>query len=279
VIGLDLADLVVIAGRALGIGAEGALESIDVPAAREALAEAGRAEAALAQAARVAARGPGAGAVTAWRADSAEATRAADRAGSGQAADCAEAAAAAAGVALMRALLVHRPFPRDGMRVAAIAGLQFLAVNGWRAELEPPEAAAVVIEALASGRLSPDAATDWLAARLRPQPVPVFVSEPAFVPEPAAASAFVSEPAATSAAAGRRARAALRMPGVRRPVRGAGARPGRRLISALIAVGLGSLAMLATACAASTSNDAPGPAYHVTSPRSPSASCPPAQCW
>ena len=32
------------------------------------------------------------------------------------------------------------------------AGLQFLALNGWRADLDPPEAAIVVIEGLAAGR-------------------------------------------------------------------------------------------------------------------------------
>jgi hypothetical protein len=52
--------------------------------------------------------------------------------------------------------------------VAVAAGLQFLSLNGWRADLDPPATAAVVVEALASGRLSPDAAAAWLAPRLGP---------------------------------------------------------------------------------------------------------------
>ena len=75
---LDLADLVVIAGRTLGISTDDALAQMDIDAARDALAEA---------------RPPG------------SATELVDRA-----------AAAAAGVGLVRALLRHRPFPRHGRR-------------------------------------------------------------------------------------------------------------------------------------------------------------------
>ncbi len=35
----------------------------------------------------------------------------------------------------MHALLRHRPFPRHGEQVAVAAGLQFLSLNGWRADL------------------------------------------------------------------------------------------------------------------------------------------------
>jgi hypothetical protein len=134
VIALDVADLVVISGRALGTDTDTALDELDVAAARAALAEA-------------ACPGRARGAPAADRAD-----------------------AAAAGVALVRALLRHRPFPRDGDRVAVAAGLQFLAVNGWRADLDPPAIAAVVVEALASGRLSTDGAAAWLSPRLAPRP-------------------------------------------------------------------------------------------------------------
>ncbi|HEX3516852.1 MAG TPA: hypothetical protein VHT26_22905 [Trebonia sp.] len=125
-IALDAADLVVIAGRTLGIGTDAALEQMDIAAAQDALAEA---------------RPPG--------------LELAGRAG-----------AATAGVGLVRALLRHRPFPVHAQQVAVAAGLQFLSLNGWRADLNPPSTAAVVVEALASGRLTPGDAAAWLAPRL-----------------------------------------------------------------------------------------------------------------
>jgi hypothetical protein len=277
VIRLDLADLVVIAGRTLGTGTAAAFEGLDVPAAEAALADAALAEAALAEtacveAAHVAADGGS-------RAETVDV----DAGVAAGPADPLE--VAAAGIALVRALVVHRPFPRDGLRLATVSGLQFLAVNGWRAELEPPETAAVVMEALASGRLSPHAATAWLAPRLSLLPEPVLGSVvdsavgPVFEPYAASGSA-ASGPVTSGSVVARRLRAALNPPPRSpRPPRSARIRPGRRLISALIALGLGGLGLLATACAGSTSNDAPGPAYHVTAPRSPSAECPAVQCW
>ena len=125
-IALDAADLVVIAGRTLGIGTDAALDQMDIAAAQDALAEA---------------RPPGM-----------ELTG--------------PAGAATAGVGLVRALLRHRPFPVHAQQVAVAAGLQFLSLNGWRADLDPPSTAAVVVEALASGRLTPGDAAAWLAPRL-----------------------------------------------------------------------------------------------------------------
>jgi hypothetical protein len=82
----------------------------------------------------------------------------------------------------VRALLRHRPFPGHGQQVAVAAGLQFLSLNGWRADLNPAGAAAVVVEALASGRLSPDDAAAWLTPRLSPvrraRQVPIAVPRP-----------------------------------------------------------------------------------------------------
>jgi len=52
--------------------------------------------------------------------------------------------------------------------MAVAAGLQFLAVNGWQANLDVPRAAVIVIERLASGQLTPAQAASWLAARLSP---------------------------------------------------------------------------------------------------------------
>jgi hypothetical protein len=141
---LDAADLVVIAGRTLGIGTDAALAQLDITAAQAALAEAG----------------------TASREPSAAA--AGDRA-----------AAAAACARLVHALLSHRAFPRHCEQVAVAAGLQFLSLNGWQADLDPPATAAVVVEALAAGQLAPDAVAAWLAPRLslarpiRLAPVPV----------------------------------------------------------------------------------------------------------
>jgi prophage maintenance system killer protein len=122
---LDVADLVVIGGRVLGIGTGAALEQVDPRAAETALAEA-----------PVALSLP----------DSY--------------------AAAAACAHLMSGLLQHPPFPAHRERVAVAVGLQFLAVNGWRADLDPPQVAATVVQCLASGRIEPDDMAGWLAARL-----------------------------------------------------------------------------------------------------------------
>jgi prophage maintenance system killer protein len=75
-------------------------------------------------------------------------------------------AAALACALLMRSLLQHPPFPEHRERIAVASGLQFLSVNGWQADLEPPQAAALVVQCLASGRIEPDDMAAWLAARL-----------------------------------------------------------------------------------------------------------------
>jgi hypothetical protein len=125
-INISVVDLAVIAGQTLGIASEAALKQMNLLAAQNALAEADRGAAVIA-----------------------------DQDG-----------AARAGIALMHALLRHRPFPAGGDRIAVAAGLQFLSLNGWRAELDLPGTAAVVIEALASRQLSPAAAAAWLSPRL-----------------------------------------------------------------------------------------------------------------
>jgi hypothetical protein len=123
---LDVADLVVIAGQTLGTGADAALSQLDLTAARAALTEADSQDAVIAD----------------------------------------QYTAAQAGIRLMHALLRHRPFPVHGEQIAVAAGLQFLSLNGWRAELDPPAAAAVVVEALSRGQLSPASAAAWLSPRL-----------------------------------------------------------------------------------------------------------------
>ena len=166
---LDAADLVLIAGRTLGISTDAALAQMDIAAAQDALDEA-----------RPPGEEPG--------------TDIPDRA-----------AAAAAGVGLVRALLRHRPFPEHGQQVAVAAGLQFLSLNGWRADLNPAATAVVVVEALASGRLSSDDAAAWLSPRLSPvrrarqAPIPA-VRVPVRVPVRRAVAAALLAVAVTGAA-------------------------------------------------------------------------------
>jgi hypothetical protein len=187
VTGLDAADLVVIAGRTLGIGTDAALSAMDIRAAQAALAEA---------------QPPG---------------REPDAALPGRD------AAAAASVGLVHALLRHRPFPSQAQQVAVSAGLQFLAINGWQADLNPPATTAVVIDALASGKLTADDAAAWLSQRLRPAP------------------------RAHRSPRDRRAPAAARQPGPR-PSRPLPSPAIRVLAGALATAMVGGVAGLATAC-------------------------------
>jgi hypothetical protein len=182
---LDPADLVVIAGRTLGIGTDAALAQMDIGAAQDALAEALPA---------------GQGRGTAFP----------DRA-----------AAAAAGIGLVRALLRNRPFPEHGEQVAVAAGLQLLSLNGWRADLDPPATAAVVVEALTSGRLAAADAAAWLSPRLSP-----------------VRRAGRQRPSAGSAA---RLRRPVSLPPVRVP-------GGRAVAAAVLAVAVSGVTLLAAAC-------------------------------
>lgn len=181
---LDAAGLVVIAARTRGVSTDAALAAMDVPAAQAALAEAGHF-----------------GERTAGRE-----------------------AVAVASITLVRALLRYRPFPWPGQQVAVTAGLQFLAVNGWRADLDPPETTAVVVEALASGQLAAGDAAAWLSQRLTP------AARPGRGPR---------------AYRARLARPAVRRPGRRRP---RPAVPAVRAASALLAATVGTVAVLAAAC-------------------------------
>jgi hypothetical protein len=134
--GLDTADLIVIASEVLGCGTDAALAQADIGAADAALARAGEA----------------------------------GRAGSDGEARLHPAEAADAATALMDALLRHPPFPAHREQIAVAAGLQFLAVNGWQAYIDVPRAAVIVIERLAAGQLTPPQAASWLAAHLFPDP-------------------------------------------------------------------------------------------------------------
>jgi prophage maintenance system killer protein len=137
---LDVADLVVIAGQTLGLDLRAALGAADVTAAETALAEAR---------------------------DAGRSVRDRDDRGRDDR-DGDELAAVAAG--LLRGLIVHRPF-RDGyQQVAFVAMTQFLAMNGWQADLDPPEAVQAVMAGLAAGTLDTADAAAWLSPRLVPPP-------------------------------------------------------------------------------------------------------------
>ncbi|MGH3152862.1 MAG: Clp protease N-terminal domain-containing protein [Streptosporangiaceae bacterium] len=71
--------------------------------------------------------------------------------------------------ALLHALVHQRPLRRGNQQVALAAMLQFLALNGWEADLDPPGPVKVVMAELAAGRLGTEALADWLAPRLRPR--------------------------------------------------------------------------------------------------------------
>jgi prophage maintenance system killer protein len=119
---LDVADLVVIAGKTLDLGSQAALDRLDLSAAQTAVSEAA------------------------------------------PAADSGDPALAAA--TLLAALIRHRPWDADTSPVAVAAATTFLALNGWQADLDPPEAVREVVAALGAGRLDTDGLAAWLTPRL-----------------------------------------------------------------------------------------------------------------
>jgi prophage maintenance system killer protein len=125
VIALEVADLVLIASRTLGLDTGQVLDLLDIAAAERALAQAS----------------PG-----------------------GESGDPATQAAA-----LLHALVRQRPLRRGNEQVALAAMLQFLALNGWEVELDPPGPVKAVVAELAAGTLGTEALVDWLAPRLRPR--------------------------------------------------------------------------------------------------------------
>lgn len=121
---LEVADLVLIASRTLGLDTGQVLDLLDPAAAERALAQT-----------------PG-----------------------GEPGDPATHAAA-----LLHALVRQRPLRRGNQQVALAAILQFLALNGWEADLDPPGPVKAVVAELAAGTLGTQALADWLAPRLRPR--------------------------------------------------------------------------------------------------------------
>jgi prophage maintenance system killer protein len=124
VIALEVADLVLIASRTLGLDTGQTLDLVDVAAAENALA---------------AAR-PGA-----------------------ESADPALGAAA-----LLHALARQRPLRRGNQQVALAAMLQFLAINGWDMDPDPPGPIAAMVAGLAAGTAGTEDAAALLGPRLRP---------------------------------------------------------------------------------------------------------------
>jgi Clp amino terminal domain, pathogenicity island component len=124
VITLEIADLVVIASRTLGLDTGQVLALLDVAAAEQALAQ--------------------------------------PRPGS----DPGDPAGPAA--ALLHALVGRRPLPRGNQQVALAAMLQFLALNGWEMDPDPPEQVAAVVAGIVAGTLDTTTMAEWLAPRLRP---------------------------------------------------------------------------------------------------------------
>jgi prophage maintenance system killer protein len=124
VIALEVADLVLIASRTLGLDTGQVLDLVDVAAAENALAEAQ----------------PG-------RESADPALRAA---------------------ALLHALARQRPLRRGNQQVALAATLQFLAINGWDMDPDPPGPVAAMVAGLAVGTVGTREAAALLAPRLRP---------------------------------------------------------------------------------------------------------------
>ena len=144
---LDLGALVVIAARVLGLDAPDVLDLMDVSAAEAALADADA---------------PG---LPPSRASSAGAGSApAGSAGTGSADAASDPAGRAA--ALLGALVRRRPLPRGNEQTAVLATVTFLAINGWQADLEPPEATAGLVADLAAGRRSAADLAGWLSPRI-----------------------------------------------------------------------------------------------------------------
>ena len=124
VITLEVADLVVIAGRTIGLRTGQVLDLLDAGAAEIALARA--------------------------------------RPGMDSGKPASQAAT------LLCALVQGRPLRRGNQQVALAAMLQFLALNGWDVDTDPPDAVVAVVTGVAAGALGTAGVADWLAPRLRP---------------------------------------------------------------------------------------------------------------
>ena len=120
---LEVADLVVIASRTLGLDTGEVLDLLDTAAAEDALDQARRGS------------DPG---------------------------DLVSPAAA-----LLHSLVRERPLQHGNQQVALAAMLQFLALNGWEMDPDPPGQIAGVVAEIAAGTLDPTALAGWLSPRVR----------------------------------------------------------------------------------------------------------------
>jgi prophage maintenance system killer protein len=88
--------------------------------------------------------------------------------------------------ALLHALVSQRPLRRGNQQVALAAMLQFLALNGWDMDPDPPGPVAALVEELTVGPVDTKNVADWLAPRLRPSDrVAIPVKETPMSPRPA----------------------------------------------------------------------------------------------
>jgi prophage maintenance system killer protein len=85
---------------------------------------------------------------------------------------------ASGAAALLHALLHHHPFRSGNSQVAVAATLQFLSLNGWQADLGPPDAVRAVIGDLATGSLTAADFAAWLAPRLSRDSEPITKEAP-----------------------------------------------------------------------------------------------------
>ncbi|MCY4422921.1 MAG: type II toxin-antitoxin system death-on-curing family toxin [Acidimicrobiaceae bacterium] len=71
---------------------------------------------------------------------------------------------------LLFGLARNHAFIDGNKRVAVLATLQFLNVNGYDLDLSPVEEAYKTVVQVASGNLSVDDLTDWIRLRMTPLP-------------------------------------------------------------------------------------------------------------
>jgi len=158
---LEVADLVVIAGRALGLDTGQVLDLLDPAAAERAL---DHARPVIQPGYRPAPPGTPAilKIVDTPATPGAPATlKVLDVPGT-------PAAPAVVAAALLHALVHQRPFRRGNQQVALAAMLQFLAVNGWAMDPGPPEPVAAMVTEAAAGALDVMNVASFLTSRLRP---------------------------------------------------------------------------------------------------------------
>jgi Clp amino terminal domain, pathogenicity island component len=155
---LEIADLVVIAGRALGLDTGQVLDLLDPAAAEQALAQA---RPVIEPGYRPAPPGAPALLKIVDTSDTPEILKVLDVPGR-------PGAPAVVAAALLHALVRQRPFQRGNQQVALAAMLQFLAVNGWAMDPDPPEPVAAMVTQVAAGSLDVMVVAACLARRLRP---------------------------------------------------------------------------------------------------------------